>query len=589
MSTSPAPRPSIDVVFTAAMDIAPKIHDGSIVDAVELFRYADGPVALAASQFSYDTAAQKLTWTAPGTLAAGYYELRLDGLQFYACAGSLLQGGDAGLQFQIPVFDAAQVLQAGSGNLQVDSYSVPSLADWNSDQQLDLIVGEKTQAGEGKVRVYLNQGTAAAPVFGSFFRVQAGGSDLTLPGSGCLGVFPRVTDWDGDGRQDLLVGLAGGGIHVFLNTGSGNAPVFGGSTPVMVGEPGAKAAISLGARATVAMTDWNEDGRVDLVAGALDGQVRVYLNQAATGAPDFRAALLVSDGSVALDDASGRSSVAVIDLNGDGRQDLVLGNTAGEMRFFANVGTNAAPAFDGVVAIQAGGAAIDLAGTPRSRPFVGDFNADGIPDLLVGSEDGLIRLYEASAWPSPTASPGHTGLPGEPYAFRFELPALMWHNADRPLDVNGDGTVDVSDALRMLDELNHPQYHGPTGTMLAPGATGASPFYCDVNADGLVTPRDCLLVINELNAGTGEGETNADLPWCQPQFDAVAPVKSHSETGAAWLWAHWPAAESAAAGRNELVPVASPGTAVTTRDVEELRRSSLSALDEILAALFEGA
>ena len=177
--------------------------------------------------------------------------------------------------------------------------------------------------------------------------------------------------------------------------------------------------------------------------------------------------LLVNDGGVALDDASGRSSVAVIDLNGDGRKDLVLGNTAGEMRFFANVGTNAAPAFDGVVAIQGGGAAIDLAGTPRSRPFVGDFNADGTPDLLVGSEDGLIRWYEASAWQSPTASPGHTGLPGEQYVFRFELPALLWHNADRPLDVNGDGTVDLSDALRMLDELNRPQYHGPTGAMFA--------------------------------------------------------------------------------------------------------------------------
>ncbi len=184
-----------------------------------------------------------------------------------------------------------------------------------------------------------------------------------------------------------------GGIHVFLNAGSDMAPVFGGSTPVMVGEPGAKAAINLGARATIAVTDWNEDGRVDLVAGALDGQVRVYLNQAASGAPDFRAALLVNDGGVALDDASGRSSVAVIDLNGDGRQDLVLGNTAGEMRCFANVGTNAAPAFDGVVAIPAGGTAIDLAGTPRSRPFVGDFNADG----LVTPCDCLLVINELHA------------------------------------------------------------------------------------------------------------------------------------------------------------------------------------------------
>ena len=41
---------------------------------------------------------------------------------------------------------------------------------------------------------------------------------------------------------------------MFLNAGSDMAPVFSGSTPVMVGEPGAKAAINLGARATIAVT-----------------------------------------------------------------------------------------------------------------------------------------------------------------------------------------------------------------------------------------------------------------------------------------------------------------------------------------------
>jgi hypothetical protein len=115
------------------------------------------------------------------------------------------------------------------------------------------------------------------------------------------------------------------------------------------------------------------------------------------------------------------------------------------------------------------------------------------------------------------------------------------------------------------------------------------PSYCDVNADGLVTPRDCLLVINELNAGTGEGETNADLPWWQPQLEAVSPGNGDCETGAAWLWASWPHAASATAGLSELVPVSSPATAATTQDTEKLRRSSLSALDEILAAIFEGA
>ncbi|MGM0489328.1 MAG: hypothetical protein ACQESR_21530, partial [Planctomycetota bacterium] len=72
--------------------------------------------------------------------------------------------------------------------------------------------------------------------------------------------------------------------------------------------------------------------------------------------------------------ASGRSSVAVADLNGDGRKDLILGDTEGQLLFYANVETDGVPAFDGSRVIEADGAAIDLAGLPRSRPFVGDFD-----------------------------------------------------------------------------------------------------------------------------------------------------------------------------------------------------------------------
>jgi len=38
---------------------------------------------------------------------------------------------------------------------------------------------------------------------------------------------PFVCDWDGDGRQDLLVGQMGGGVlRIYRNTGSATAPAF---------------------------------------------------------------------------------------------------------------------------------------------------------------------------------------------------------------------------------------------------------------------------------------------------------------------------------------------------------------------------
>ncbi len=87
-----------------------------------------------------------------------------------------------------------------------------------------------------------------------------------------------------------------------------------------MGPAGAKADLSVGARATPAVVDWNDDGRFDLLVGALDGEVRLYLNSTDTGLPDLSAATLLQSGSATLAVSSGRSSVSVADLDRDGRK-----------------------------------------------------------------------------------------------------------------------------------------------------------------------------------------------------------------------------------------------------------------------------
>jgi len=128
----------------------------------------------------------------------------------------------------------------------------------------------------------------------------------------------------------------------------------------------------------------------------MDGKVRVMLDQATTGWPDFREVEFLLDDGNELFVPSGRSSVAVADLDGDGRKDLVAGNTDGELLLYGNVGTDALPEFEGYTAILADDQPINLPGSPRSRPFIGDVNADGIVDLLIGSADGLVRLYRGT-------------------------------------------------------------------------------------------------------------------------------------------------------------------------------------------------
>jgi hypothetical protein len=332
------------------VNAAALIGDGTIVSAVSLVNLTSGPVSVQSTQFAYDPALRRLTLSLPQPLPVGAYELQIDGSKIQNPAGKLLLGGRDGLSFAIPSFAAATAIQAAGADLKVDGYSVPSLADWNNDGLADLVVGEKTTAGTGKVRVYLNLGSNADPVYGSFVFAQGATGDLSVPASGCLGVLPRVFDWNGDGKQDLVWGLADGTLQVTLNENTAAEPRFGAPQIVQVGPPDAKQTCDVGDRTTFDLVDWNNDSRVDLVLGGLDGKVHVLLNEATAGAPDFRSDTILLDGANPLTVASGRASVTVVDLNDDGRKDLVLGNTEGQLAFYPNVGTGAHVAFgDGSV------------------------------------------------------------------------------------------------------------------------------------------------------------------------------------------------------------------------------------------------
>ncbi len=286
--------------------------------------------------------------------------------------------------------EPAEIVTAAGGALVVPGYSVPAFVDWNEDALPDLVVGEGGGTSPtGKIRVYLNVGAPGTPVFDGFAYVQSAGADLAWAASGCLGLYPRVVPWDADGRKDLLVGLADGRVRLYLNTATDEAPAF--DAGVFLTRAGAD--IDVGARATPTVLDWDGDGRRDLVVGALDGRVRLYANSGTDAAPEYLTEAMVPQGGVDLLVPTGRSSLCHADLDGDGRRDLLTGNTDGQLLLYLNGGTDIAPLFAGHEAVTAAASPIDLDGTPRSRPYVCDWNGDQALDVLLGSGDGLVRLY----------------------------------------------------------------------------------------------------------------------------------------------------------------------------------------------------
>ncbi len=335
------------------------------------------------------------------------------------------------------VLGREELVEAGGVDIDVGTYSVPSYVDWDNDSLSDLVIG----TGSGYVRVYLNVGTQSNPQFSSYFRAQSDGADLYCPPSGCMGCFPRVVYWDGDTRKDLLTGRSGGTVKIFLNTGTDSDPNFDGGTLLQVGQPGSKGNIDVGSRATSTVVDWNNDGKKDLVVGALDGLIHLFINSGTDSEPNFLAQTYAQENGSDLGVPSYRSSPVVLDLDDDGKKDLLIGDTDGRLLFYSNVGTDANPSFSGYSLVEAGDVVID-AGS-RSRPFVCDWTGDNYLDVLIGAYDGKVHLYQGLPFLGDFEPDGDVDM------IDFAAFAGHWLETNcgqcGGADLTGEGDVDMDD------------------------------------------------------------------------------------------------------------------------------------------------
>ncbi|MBD2757742.1 T9SS type A sorting domain-containing protein [Spirosoma validum] len=285
-----------------------------------------------------------------------------------------------------------------------------AIGDLNGDGRPDLVTADRL---DNTVSVLLNTGSGSFAARTSF---RTGNAPLSV----------AIGDLNGDGQPELMT-VNGVDKTVFGNGNTGSGSFTAAPTPFGV------SSMPL----SVAAGDLNGDGLWDLATPDRDNfTVSLLLNTGlTTGRVGFRTYdrypvdnlslsvaigdlngdgrpdLVTGDGeavAVLLDNGSGRFadrlvypiyglpySVAIGDLNGDGRPDLVTANTdrntvvlllnTGQGRFAAPTGFRV--------------------GERPSSVAVGDLNGDGRPDLVVANQDDDTVTVLLTTTPTVTISP----------------------------------------------------------------------------------------------------------------------------------------------------------------------------------------
>ena len=259
-------------------------------------------------------------------------------------------------------------------------------------------------------------------------------------------------DFNNDGILDLVLGERDGYFNFYTGNGDGTLH-FIGYPYDNLGIP-----IERNYNSSGYLDDWNEDGYIDFIAGGYEtetptgGKLEVYLN---TGdditSPVWSASTIDLTSSVSN---NWRLTHQTFDLDRDGDKDLVLGYEMGNVWFAENIGTNSNPSFNGYVQLVCDGGDINVdttyPGEGRARENVTDYNSDGIPDILVGCNEGWIYYFEG--YDQTGISEGSTGSPAEFHMTLSEVPTAGIFSVNLTLPVAASVEINIFDACGRIVE-----------------------------------------------------------------------------------------------------------------------------------------
>ncbi|MBN8551209.1 MAG: VCBS repeat-containing protein [Deltaproteobacteria bacterium] len=420
-----------------------------------------------------------------------------------------------------------------SSSSAITSYEVVS-ADFNNDGILDLV---REDSNTGGILLQLGNGDGSfkgSTVIGASAKlglvaqiqtadvngdgitdiVAAGQSTYTYLGNGD-GSFKSpiahdqynigglaLADWNNDGKVDLITGDDSGIIRISLGNGDGTFDTIKGDAGTF-----SSSIYSL------AVGDLNGDGKLDVVAGGVTNSAATVYFAGSNGT-------LSSGSNVNLNsfDGSYIGDILLYDLNGDSRLDIVVGKGDGQNSVYLNQGSNS---FSTESLYGSGGYSSSLA----------DLNGDGKVDLISSGNTGSPRVAYGNG----------DGTFGTPQSFAS---GVSYATGLAVADFNGDGVSDLS-----FTDLND----GNNYTSLTNTTTTSS-----LGAFSLTSRADALYAMNLFNAaqsglGTARGRIGADQSRIASALSTVTASKENFLAAAGRIQDADIAAESAQLTRNRIL------------------------------------
>ena len=348
----------------------------------------------------------------------------------------LLTGGEGGIYYYkflkweddgTPVYERDLRARETDTDLYFGSLPVVEAHDWDGDGLTDIVIGNS----QGQIAWAQNIGKSGEPKFlepqlfkkeGEDFIQKGGYLNVQGPVEAQWGyVGPTLFDWDGDGKADLLTGDNSSHFGVYFNKGSPKNPNF--TERKLLYCDGLEVHGTWRQRPGVAKLN---NGKVAYVILDWDDQLRLYWQLDKFNLVDAGKLRLTDgnpiNGTGARDGSAGRLKISLVDVDSDGKTDLLLGTIGAnrvpnfergvpgslkkrgaQVLWLRNVGDDSQPVFEYPKIMSFKNPPQDLAEAHPYRHFgfhscsadLVDFGGD-MKGILVGMEDGNIMLCKFS-------------------------------------------------------------------------------------------------------------------------------------------------------------------------------------------------